>query len=662
MSKKTIKIKISENKNKLSEGRVSTLSSITQLAKAGGKISLEKLNKLRLNLRNFNRVKTELGSRFTGGSSIDNLSGPQKTGLANFVRMTDDAATEFITLIGKMKEDLTRAVDGPVADLDFDDFDVLMDLKSKAEFLKRSSINSQKARVSVTGRADPGMKARFQELDEFITLCNKGVNRATGKGGGAFDTIADQFTNARANQEVSRIANEQKDAAAKLDDLEKTVFGGDLDKTLIMNDQALVKIGDELPPIGPLTKEATEKLAREGSGLSEKNKVRLKKMLIILGAGAAVLALLSGTPFNTADADDEKPTKPVKPTKPTSGGTTGTSGQISMSSSGKCPVFNKEARTVYGNKLSISGAVKKIQTGLQKLKFNLGPTGIDGKCGDYTVSAVYDFQTILLEKGFAKPGQLGTTGPAKDGRDGIMGPKTFVFFQKALKGEINIGAGQGTTGGAPRAKKGSCDSEQSFKVLPVNEKIKCALNKRKYVDIARAYYRFRDGMRQPIRDVLFSSEGAIKAAKKGGYDEDKVIRYTLDQMLPLFGVTSDLRKLSTQQSIKMANKMLAIHSQLGTDANKYILVSAPDNFIKQIQSGAGGGELAMVFDYRFTRKELINTMEAAVDKYVKPWITKKAPADFDAKAGDNLKKKLGLQEQKGKRYDLEFSKWQKMFN
>ena len=659
MSKKAIKIKIFENKLKLSEGVVSTLTSISSLGKVGTKIKVPRLTQKAL--KDFIAIKNGLETRNLWRSKkADNLSQPEKLGLSNFIATAEASAKSFDEMVKRIKTELETAVNGPAGALDFDDFDVLMDLKSAAEMAIRKNKNLQKARVISTGNADIAVGVRVNELNDFIALCNKGIDKATGAGGGARKVIEEQFTSARNNQQVAVIAGSRKEITRKLDDLEKTIFTGDLDKTLIMDDQALVKIGDELAPAGPLTKEATEKLAKEGSSLSEKNKARLKKMLIILGAPAAVLALMSGTPFNTATAV----IKPPKPVNPATGGTTGTSGQISMSSSGKCPVFNKEARAVYGNKLSKSDAVKRIQTGLQKLKFNLGPTGIDGNCGDYTVSAVYDFQTILLEKGFAKPGQLGTTGPAKDGRDGIMGSKTFVFFQKALKGEINIHGAQAAApaAAAPEAKKGSCDSEQGFKTLPVNEKIKCALNKRKYVDIARAYYRFRDGMRQPIRDVLFSSEGAIKAAKKGGYDEDKVIRYTLDQMLPLFGVTSDLRKLSTRQSIKMANKMLAIHSQLGTDANKYILVSAPDNFIKQIQSGTGGAELAMVFDYRFTRKELISTMETAVDRYVKPWLAKKAPADFDAKAGDNLKKKLGLQEQKGKCYDLEFSKWQKMFN
>ena len=53
--------------------------------------------------------------------------------------------------------------------------------------------------------------------------------------------------------------------------------------------------------------------------------------------------------------------------------------------------------------------------------------GIDGKCGPGTMGAVERLQEALVDKGV----DLGSTGPAGDGVDGIVGPKTWPHLVRA---------------------------------------------------------------------------------------------------------------------------------------------------------------------------------------------------------------------------------------
>gem|GEM_PF-2875623 len=353
-----------------------------------------------------------------------------------------------------------------------------------------------------------------------------------------------------------------------------------------------------------------------------------KKKIIVAGAAGLVALATTYGLFNEAegvviddddddqddidpDVDDDDDPDPV----PGGGGAPGT-----------CAEFYRLAKKTLGK--SAKEATKDIQNKLIELGYKLPKYGADGKCGSETRGAVAQFQRDMKKKGK----DLGSTGPNRDGIDGIVGPITWALM---------TGADAGKADGDKKDKKevagkGKCNDEASFKSMSIVDKLNCAWKAVKdamnqgsdqvpFAEIVYAHQRFRNSLRVPFGRIMFDSTEARAKYPEGvtepPEDRDQAIAEAINKVFPM------PKKPNTyEQTLAMVNQMKAA----AVSSTEQVEVAMRDPFQKTRAR----------ISYMFTYGDFLQELEAAIDREIKPY--KKmdtSPGDIrDPKANTTKKK------------------------
>ena len=326
-----------------------------------------------------------------------------------------------------------------------------------------------------------------------------------------------------------------------------------------------------------------------------KRKMPWIAILSAAGLGAIVIALTTLDWVDPAEADDGI----VDDDEET--GTGGTGG-------GYCSRFNrileKTIKAAGDNFVSIKMAVKDVQETLVNLGYSVkkdrSPVpfgkdgqgmvqpkqrkqyGIDGKCGPGTKAGVEDFQKFLNSKGY----DLGTSGPRKDGVDGLIGPMTWAAMKKFAK------------------------SFADPSVAPENElkhpSLKRAMEQKQGDKIFQAYVRMKRLIDKSIFDVQFAAAGGA-----GGQYDTKDDIEDMEKTARLVSQQIGIPDLATSGRTPVGGKDKVI-----LQAAKILDAAAndPDSFIKVAKKN---GQDNMIGDPKIIQGAAKSAIIAIIDPTLK---------------------------------------------
>lgn len=354
-----------------------------------------------------------------------------------------------------------------------------------------------------------------------------------------------------------------------------------------------------------------------------------KAFWVKMGIGTGVLAL-AGTygliAFKEADAEDEDTEEKKDDDKKEEE-------KEETDAPGDCAMFNRVAKRTL--KLPVKDATIKIQKRLKALGYKVT---VDGKCSDALRAAVAKFQQVMIEK---HNKDLGTTGPRRNGVDGIVGPKTWPLLQQDFgknpdaedKDKEDKEQKEKEKDGK---KSGDCFDQEKFKSMDSLGKLNCAWDNRQYMQIARTYNRLRKMLEIPVGNVLYP-DGDIPKGTGGflgmGAEESgfSIIRRAINQqnMAPMPQETDP-----HQAALFMVNKL------------KSIVVSSTSTV--EIQMRDTSGESRQIFSYKFPWSSVIQDLEDAITREIKPWKNRSGEGTQDHSEPDKkkVKKKVKKKDEK----------------
>ena len=479
---------------------------------------------------------------------------------------------------------------------------------------KRTARSSRNIRKNLAPAQLDNIKQMTQDFSEIATVFGKKTHK---------DVDANDVNFLlRRTKDMDNLLENINSRLAKLEEAKKAkkITKKDYDvakKRLIGAQKRVTKAAD-------LGKQGIKKIAAP-------KKFWTKKKIIAAGAAAGLIALATAYGlFNEAegvvvDDDDDDPEPepepapdpgPVPVPVPGGGGAPGT-----------CAEFYRLAKKTLGK--SAKEATKDIQNKLIELGYKLPKYGVDGECGKETRGAVAQFQRDMKKKGK----DLGSTGPNKDGIDGIVGPITWALM---------TGADTGKADGDKKDKKevggkGKCNDEASFKSMSIVDKLNCAWKAVKdamnqgsdqvpFAEIVYAHQRFRNSLRVPFGRIMFDSTEARAKYPEGvtepPEDRDQAIAEAINKVFPM------PKKPNTyEQTLAMVNQMKAA----AVSSTEQVEVAMRDPFRKTRAR----------ISYMFTYGDFLQELEAAIDREIKPY--KKmdtSPGDIRDPKGNTAKKKF----------------------
>lgn len=230
-------------------------------------------------------------------------------------------------------------------------------------------------------------------------------------------------------------------------------------------------------------------------------------------------------------------------------------------------------------------------------------------------------------------------------------------------GSAKVPAPKATAPAAPAAGSSAKPAQQVKpaplpKSLSPEDKIKLALKQQRYVDIARAYREARLLTSGILQTAVLDSETLTSIRQKmPEVNTDLIIKHILNQMLPMRGILIryGLKQLKQEDAIRMATKMNNVFLIANDPSKQVIPFSLPADY-KNID---GTSDFIKEVDRLVDRKDLMDAIERSLNKHLAGSGKPQGTVDFDPKAAAEFAAKMKTKESKS--YDLEFSKWKKMF-
>ena len=219
---------------------------------------------------------------------------------------------------------------------------------------------------------------------------------------------------------------------------------------------------------------------------------------------------------------------------------------------------------------------------------------------------------------------------------------------------------------AAAAKPGSpCKDENQFRKLSASAKIDCGIKNQRYIDFAKAYREARSLVGNIVKSVVLDSDmlNDVRAATQNQINPDLIIKHVLNDLLPMRGILIryGMKQIKKRDALTMALNMKNAIT-LALDPSEQVVPFSLPGKMGQIGAKDKVTSFLKEIDRQINRKDLIRAIERALDEHLKPWTPiSKNPVDYDPKAAEKFANISKLPEQNEKTYDLEFSKWKKMF-